>query len=89
MRLEQIDAQLIVSFLHHLETARANGPSSRNVRLAAIKSFVHFVEFREPSAMEQVRRILAIPPKKAETRLVKHLTGEEMQAILNAGSGSV
>jgi site-specific recombinase XerD len=52
--------------------------------LAAIKSFIHFVEFREPSAMEQVRRIMAIPPKKAETRLVKHLTVEEMQAILNA-----
>jgi integrase/recombinase XerD len=84
LHLEQIDAPLIVSFLHHLETARANTPSSRNVRLAAIKSFMHFVEFREPSAMEQVRRILAIPPKNAETRLVKHLTVEEMQAILNA-----
>jgi site-specific recombinase XerD len=86
LHLEQIDAPLVVSFLHHLETARANGPSSRNVRLAAIKSFMHFVEFREPSAMEQVRRILAIPPKKAETRLVKHLTVDEMQAILNAPS---
>jgi site-specific recombinase XerD len=84
LHLEQIDAPLVVSFLNHLETARANGPSSRNVRLAAIKSFMHFVEFREPSAMEQIRRILAIPPKKAETRLVRHLTVEEMQAILNA-----
>jgi integrase/recombinase XerD len=84
LHLEQIDAPLVVSFLHHLETARANGPSSRNVRLAAIKSFMHFIEFREPSAMEQVRRIVAIPPKRAETRLVKHLTVEEMQAILNA-----
>ncbi len=84
LHLEQIDAPLVVSFLNHLETARANGPSSRNVRLAAIKSFMHFMEFREPSAMEQIRRILAIPPKKAETRLVKHLTVEEMQAILNA-----
>lgn len=84
LHLEQIDAPLVVDFLNHLETARANGPSSRNVRLAAIKSFMHFVEFREPSALEQIRRILAIPPKKAETRLVRHLTVEEMQAILNA-----
>lgn len=82
--LEQIDAPLVVGFLNHLETARTNGPSSRNVRLAAIKSFMHFMEFREPSAMEQIRRILAIPSKKADTRLVRHLTVEEMQAILNA-----
>lgn len=84
LQLEQLDAPLIVSFLNHLETARANGPSSRNVRLAAIKSFMHFMEFREPSAMEHIRRILAIPPKKADTRLVRHLTVDEMQAVLDA-----
>lgn len=84
LQLEHIDAPLVVRFLNHLETARGNGPSSRNVRLAAIKSFMHFVEFREPSALQQVQRILAIPPKKADTRLVRHLTVEEMQALLNA-----
>lgn len=84
LHLEQIDAHLIVDFLNHLETSRGNRPSSRNVRLAAIKSFMHFMEFREPGAVEQIRRILAIPPKKSETRLVRHLTVEEIQAILNA-----
>lgn len=82
--VEQIDAPLVVDFLNHLERERGNGPSSRNVRLAAIKSFMHFLEYREPSALDQIRRILAIPPKQAETRLVRHLTVEEMQAILNA-----
>jgi site-specific recombinase XerD len=84
LHLEQIDAPLVVDFLNHLERERRNGPSSRNVRLAAIKSFMHFLEYREPSALEQIRRVLAIPSKKAETRLVRHLTVEEMQAILNA-----
>jgi integrase/recombinase XerD len=84
LHLEHIDAPLVVSFLNHLETTRANRPSSRNVRLAAIKSFMHFLEFREPAAIDQIRRILAIPPKKSDTRLVRHLTVDEMQAILNA-----
>ena len=84
LHLEQIDAPLVVSFLNHLETGRANRPSSRNVRLAAIKSFMHFLEFREPAAIDQIRRILAIPPKKADTRLVRHLTVEEIHAVLNA-----
>jgi site-specific recombinase XerD len=88
LHVEQIDAPLVVAFLNHLETARANRPSSRNVRLAAIKSFMHFLEFREPAAMDQIRRILAIPPKKADTRLVRHLTVEEMHAILNAPTPS-
>lgn len=82
--LEQIDARLVTDFLNHLEVTRANRASSRNVRLAAIKSFMHFMEFREPAAIDQIRRILAIPMKKTESRLVRHLTVEEMHAILNA-----
>lgn len=84
LALEQLDAPLVVDFLHALETTRRNGPSSRNVRLAAIKSFMHFMEYRVPSALEQIGRILAIPAKKTESRLVRHLTVEEMQAILDA-----
>jgi site-specific recombinase XerD len=84
LAIEQIDASLVVDFLNYLETARANGPSSRNARLAAIKSFMHFFEYRVPWVLDQIHRILAIPPKKAETRLVKHLRVEEMQAILDA-----
>ena len=84
LSLEQIDASLVVDFLNDLETTRSNGPSSRNIRLAAIKSFMHFIEYRVPSAIEQVRRVLAIPFKKAESRLVRHLTVREMQAILDA-----
>jgi len=84
LQLEQIDVPMVLGFLQHLETVRGNGPSSRNVRLAAIKSFMHFLEYRVPSALEQIRSILAIPAKRAETRLVKHLTVEEIQELLNA-----
>jgi len=45
---------------------------------------MHFMEYRVPSAMEQIRRTLAIPIKKTESRLVRHLTAEETQAILDA-----
>jgi site-specific recombinase XerD len=84
LHLEQLDASLIVNFLDYLETKRGNGANSRNSRLAAIKSFMHFMEYRVPTALEHINRILAIPPKKVETGLVKHLTVEEMRAILNA-----
>jgi integrase/recombinase XerD len=89
LNLEQIDAPLVVNFLGHLETARGNGAGSRNIRLAAIKSFMHFLEYRVPSALEQIQRILAIPAKKTDTRLVRLLTADEMQSILDAPDPTV
>ena len=89
LQLEELDAPLIVNFLNHLETTRGNGAGSRNIRLAAIKSFMRYMEYRVPSALEQIQRILAIPTKKTDTRLVRHLTAPEMQSILDAPDPTV
>lgn len=82
--VEQIDADLVVDFLHHIETQRNNGATTRNVRLAAIKSFMRYVEFRLPSALGQVARIRAIPYKRHDHALVRHLSMIEVEAILDA-----
>lgn len=74
----------MLDFLDHLQSTRGNGASSRNTRLAAIKSFMRFMEYRVASALEQVRRIMAIQTKKTYSRLVDHLTPEELQSILDA-----
>ena len=81
---EQVDAPLVVAFLNDLESKRSNCASSRNVRLAAIRSFMRFMQYRLPSALEQIQRVLAIPMKKTDTRLVRHLNTEEIQALLDA-----
>jgi integrase/recombinase XerD len=82
--LEQLDASLICSYLEHLETTRGNSAETRNIRLAAIRSFFRFLQHREPATVEQVRRVLAIPFKKTDHRLVPYLAQEEMQALLDA-----
>lgn len=82
--LEQLDAALISTFLEHLETTRGNSAETRNIRLAAIRSFFRFLQHREPAAVAQVRRVLAIPFKKTDTRLVGYLVQEEMQALLDS-----
>jgi len=84
LELEQLDASMVLGFLDHLESTRGNGASTRNARLAAIKSFFRFVEYRAPSLLEQSRRILAIPSKRTDTKLVRHLTMEEMRAVIEA-----
>jgi len=83
LSLEQLDAPLVMDFLQHLETERHNSPQTRNARLVAIKSFMRFLEYREPSLLEQSRRIQAIPAKRTDIRLISYLTLEEMQAVLN------
>jgi len=42
------------------------------------------MEYRVPSALEQIQRVLAIPMKKTDTWLVRHLTALEIQVLLDA-----
>lgn len=87
--LEQLDAHLVTTFLRDIEVTHGNTAGTRNVRLAAIKSFFRFLEFRVPAALEQIRRILAIPFKKTDSRLVPYLNRNEAQAILDAPDLSI
>jgi integrase/recombinase XerD len=82
--IEQIDATLILDFLAHIEEQRGNCAATRNGRLAAVKAFIRYVEFRVPSALAQARQIHAIPSKRHDQALVRHLTTDEVRAILNA-----
>ena len=82
--VEQIDARLVLAFLAHIEEQRGNCAATRNGRLAAIKAFIRYVEFRVPSALAQARQIHAIPSKRHDQKLMRHLTLDEVRAILNA-----
>jgi integrase/recombinase XerD len=84
LQLEQIDADMVLAFLHHIEHDRGNGPATRNLRLAAIKSFMRYVELRHPSALEQIAQINAIPGKRHDQKLIRHLTMDEVRAVLDA-----
>lgn len=82
IELEALDASLVLAFLKHIEEKRRCSVSTRNARLAAIRSFMRYVELRVPSIIEQSRRVLAIPMKRTDTKLVRHLSQQEMEAIL-------
>lgn len=84
LMLEQLDTTLVLDFLEDLELSRSNSVRTRNARLAAIKSFARFVEYRVPACLDQIHSLLAIPSKKADEKLVAYLTREEAQAVLDA-----
>ena len=70
--------------MEHLEKERQHCARTRNSRLAAVKTFFKFLEYRLPSCLEQARRVRAIPVKKTDEVIVGYLNREEIQALLDA-----
>lgn len=87
--LTALDANGVLSFLAHLETERRNTTRSRNARLAAIRSFIHYLsDLLGPDLPETTRRILTIPSKRHTHPMVGFLTRPEITALLRAADGS-
>ena len=84
LTLEDLNSSFIGAFLNHLEQDRGNSARSRNVRLAAIHSFFHYVAYQLPEHNALVQQVLTIPGKKHERALVEYLTEEETHSLLDA-----
>jgi len=82
--LTDLDASLIGEFLTYLETERGNCVRTRNARLAAIRSFFRYLAPLEPEHGGLIQRVLAIPQKRFERRIITYLTKEEAEALLSA-----
>jgi integrase len=80
--LDELSAPLVASFLHHLEVKRKNSVRTRNARLAAIHSFFRYIAVLVPDHADQVKRVLDIPHKRFDRRLVDFLS--EFEALLAA-----
>ncbi len=84
LTIEQLTVELILDFLEHLERDRGHSVGTRNVRLAAIKSFFRFLEYRLPACLHLAAQIHAIPLKRREQPLVDYLDQDEVQGVLDA-----
>src|SRR6266853_5495296 len=84
LSIDQLDATLMLAFLESLEKERGNCAKTRNSRLAAVKTFFRFLEYRLPSCLDQARRVRAIPVKKTDEVIVGFLNREEIRALLDA-----
>ncbi len=86
--LEELDASFLSQFLDHLERDRGNSARTRNARLAAIHSFFRYVALEEPAHALLCQRVLAMPNKRHERRLIEFLHREEIDALLTAPNPS-
>jgi site-specific recombinase XerD len=81
---DDLDATTISAFLTHLERERGNSVRTRNVRLTAIRSLFSYAALRHPEHALLIARVLAIPPKRFDKRIVTFLTAAEVDALIAA-----
>lgn len=86
--LTALSPEVLSGFLSHLETDRGNSIRTRNVRLAAIRSFLRFAAVMDPGSLGSIKRALAIPQKRFDRPLLGFLTRQEMDAILETPDSS-
>lgn len=82
MQLSDVTAELILSFLDHLEQERHNSVRSRNLRLTALRAFLKFAGRRDVTALHTVAKAMAVPMKRFERPMLGFLTRAEMLAVL-------
>jgi integrase/recombinase XerD len=80
--IKDLSTNHVIAFLQMLEDDRHNNVTTRNVRLAAIHIFFRYLAGEHPEYLEHCQKILAIPFKRACSRLVEYLEYDEIQSVL-------
>jgi site-specific recombinase XerD len=83
LQLSDLDSKFIANFLDHLERDRGNSPRSRNIRLAAVRSFLKFAARRDVANLSVIEQALAVPMKRFDRKMVGFLTREQMLAVID------
>ena len=82
--IDDLDAPLIGAFLDHLEKQRENSARTRNARLAAVRSLFRYAALRHPEHAAIIERVLAIPRKRFDRRLITFLIEPELDTLFRA-----
>jgi integrase/recombinase XerD len=85
-RLTMNDLQVdsVLAFLDDLEKERKNGVVTRNLRLAALRTFFKYLVAEDPLHAGQYQRVIAIPLKQRSHAPLEYLDVSEMKAVLEA-----
>ena len=84
LAVDDLDRDVVLAYLDHLERARGNGVHTRNARLTAIRSFFHHVAASDPASIGVAQRVLSIPSKKSDVLTVNYLSRAELDALIAA-----
>jgi site-specific recombinase XerD len=86
MELTDISPKFLIGFLDYLERERHNSVRSRNIRLAAVRSFLKFAARRDPVHLRVIEQALAVPMKRFDRKMVGFVPRKQMLAVIDAPS---
>jgi integrase/recombinase XerD len=84
LEMEHLTPELILDFLDYLETERNNSANTRNQRLASLKSLAKMIRLIYPDYQKYADRLLYIPQKRTQQKLIGFISLEDFFKILDA-----
>lgn len=84
LMLDHLTPDMVLAFLVNLEQKRQNAPVTRNHRLAAIKSLAKMIQFMHPEKKDVVEKIMAIPQKRYQRKLIGFLYPDEIFKVMQS-----
>lgn len=80
--MKDFTADNVRSYLDHIEEVGCS-VSTRNQRLATIKSFCKFIRYKSPRHLHSIDQILDIPSKHGNTPAIQYLTSSQLERLLS------
>lgn len=82
LTLTNITRQVIIEFLDWLQESRKNCSSTRNQRLAVIRSFFCYIQYDNPEHISQCHEIMSIKLKNTPLKIINYLSVEGLKLLL-------
>ena len=84
LNVEDVTEKVVLAFLDYIEQQRGCAATTRNARLAAIRSLFAFIARENPELVLPAQQIRTIPLKRTEHNTIEYLEEKELQAVLDA-----
>ena len=83
LTLDIVTRQRVLDFLSWVQKERNCGIATRNHRLAAIHSFMSYLQYEEIHHLDEWQRILSIKAMKDEKKSINYLTADGIKLLLD------
>lgn len=83
MTLSRFTSKEVEEFGKYLSKVRSNSDRTRNQRIAALRSFVKFLQYEYPDQMLQWQKIQSLPMRRHANKPVSYLSQDEIAMLLS------
>jgi integrase/recombinase XerD len=84
LTLDDLTAESVLEFLNQIETKRNNSVITRNLRLAALRTFCVYLITKDTLRSGEYQKIIALPIKRFPRKVMCYLEVGEVKSILSS-----